>query len=390
MKCIHCQHDSKKKERPDRHCPKCKRRFAFEPTAGDIVTDMLFLRAIERVSSDGRVRFHASHAYYEVRRRLKKQARRSALKLGLIAFAVLALITTAIASTATSLPPYAVLAVLCFAFGSGLYRTLLSPQAALPRTTFDALWSRYVAAHGEPAALIKPSAPRAAQPLPEELLDYSFDRAVICDRPDAVDVLIANQFHFENNCAVLGVDGYPANAFATVRAMLRKNPRLLVLAIHDADPAGCRLVHRLRTDPGWFAAGARIVDVGLRPRHAKFFPGMHLSAQAVVEVGAGISGSEARWLHRQRLELAVVPPEQLIKRLFRVMTRAEAAASSDSGGDSGSTGGGGDWTSSDGNVAAGAAITASSGQQGHDADLDGGNDIGFDADASDGGADSFG
>ncbi|HMI92492.1 MAG TPA: hypothetical protein VK509_14055 [Polyangiales bacterium] len=383
MKCIHCQNDSKKKDRSDGRCPQCKRRFAFEPTGDDIVTDMLFLRAIERVSGDGRVRFHASHAYYEVRRRLRKQARRTTLISGVALF----VLTTALGLLAlggAQLGPFAFFMVVAVVIGSVLFKSLRGPRAALPRTTFDAFWSRYVAAHGEPAALIKPSAPRVAQPLPEELLDYSFDRAVICDRPEAVDVLIANQFHFENNCAVLGVDGYPASAFATVRAMLRKNPRLLVLAIHDADPAGCRLAHRLRHDPSWFPAGARIVDVGLRPRHAKFFAGMQLTAQTAVEVGAGITGSEARWLHEHSLELAAVPPEQLIKRLFRVMTRAEAATDSDSGSSSSGDGSSGDWSSNDQHAAAGAAV---SGQHG---DHDAGSDFGVDADASDGGADSFG
>jgi hypothetical protein len=391
LKCIHCKNDCNKKDRPDRRCPKCQHRFAFEPTAGDLVTDMMFLRAIERVSSEGRVRFLASHAYYELRRRLRKQARRSALTTAVVAFVVLVFATALIVFNATSSSPYLVLVVLFVLFASGIYKALFGPRAALPRATFDTWWSRYTDAHGEPAGLIKPAPHlRAAQPLPAELLDYSFDRAVICDHPAAADVLIANQFHFENNCAVLGVGGYPANAFATVRAMLRKNPRLLVLTIHDADPAGCQLAHRLRNDPAWFAPGTRVVDVGLRPRHARFFPGMALPAGIGVPTGSGISSAEARWLERHRMELAVVPPEQLIKRLFRVMTHAESTSDSGSG-DSGSTGSGDTSSDSNAPAAAGAAVSTSHtthiSQQGHD---DAGNDIGIDADASDGGADSFG
>jgi hypothetical protein len=359
VKCIHCENDCKKKDRLNGKCIHCHRRFAFEPTTGDIVTDMLFFRAIERVSGYGRVRFHAAHVYYEVRRRLSKRARRTALISGL-ALAVLVSAIGLLAVSGASSGNLTFFAIVALVAAGVLFFALFGARAALPRLTFDQLWPRYVAAHGEPAGLIKPAAPRAAQALPDELLDYSFDRAVICDRREAVDVLIANQFHFENNCAVLGVNGYPPNAFATVRAMLRKNPRLLVLAVHDADPAGCRLAYRLRTDPSWFAAGARIVDVGLRPRHAKFFPGMSEPSDAAVEVGAGVSRAEARWLHGRCLELAVVPPEQLIKRLFRVITRAESEPSGDSSSD------GGDSSSSSE------------------------SEIEIDADASDGGADSFG
>ncbi len=38
---------------------------------------------------------------------------------------------------------------------------------------------------------------------------YSFDRLVVCDRADIAHFLIANNFHFENNCAILSITGYP-------------------------------------------------------------------------------------------------------------------------------------------------------------------------------------
>jgi hypothetical protein len=101
-----------------------------------------------------------------------------------------------------------------------------------------------------------------------DIADYSFDRAVICDRARTADLLIANNFHFENNCAVLSVDGYPEPLFDTVRAMLKRNPKLHVFALHDSSPAGCRLAHRLRTNPEWFAGQGKVTDVGLRPSQA--------------------------------------------------------------------------------------------------------------------------
>ena len=81
-----------------------------------------------------------------------------------------------------------------------------------------------------PSPTRKPRGPRRAPGPPPKLepdvADYSFDRAVICDRARTVDLLLANNFHFENNCAVLSVEGYPQRVFETVRTMLKRNPQL--------------------------------------------------------------------------------------------------------------------------------------------------------------------
>lgn len=108
----------------------------------------------------------------------------------------------------------------------------------------------------------QPATKRSLEP---DIADYSFDRAVICDRARTVDILLANNYHFENNCAVLSVEGYPAGPFETVLGMLKRNPKLQVFALHDATPVGCRLAHRLATEPEWFAGQTRVIDVGLHP-----------------------------------------------------------------------------------------------------------------------------
>src|SRR5262249_48808333 len=69
MICVRCGRDSKYKDRSNRTCPGCKQKFAFEPRQGDPVTDMLFRKAINAVSSDGSVRWGVEHLYYEVCRR---------------------------------------------------------------------------------------------------------------------------------------------------------------------------------------------------------------------------------------------------------------------------------------------------------------------------------
>jgi hypothetical protein len=133
---------------------------------------------------------------------------------------------------------------------------------------------------------------------------------------------LANNFHFENNCAVLSVDGYPPGPFPTVLGMLKRNPRLQVVALHDATPTGCILAQKLATNREWFAGQVQVVDIGLRPSHAKPFEGLLLrSSTPVVQTGNGIRVDEAAWLASYVLELAVIRPEQLLKRLFRAMNR---------------------------------------------------------------------
>ena len=95
---------------------------------------------------------------------------------------------------------------------------------------------------------------------------YSFDRLVVCDSPEIAQFLIANNFHFENNCAVLSVTGYPQSIFDTIMQMLRRNPDLKVYALHDCTPRGIGLVNQLRTSPNWFPDNSVIIiDIGLLP-----------------------------------------------------------------------------------------------------------------------------
>jgi hypothetical protein len=317
MICIRCQRDSTYPERKNANgrCPGCNGQFAFEPREGDKLTDKAFQRAIELVSAEGQVKWGVEHLYYEICRKRQSRA-------GLIAAALIFPIILVV--TACTLP--LLLLVLVPFLGWGFYSIYRGTDfIPLPRGEFEKSWDRWGQTHGKPKGVIirRPQEARPARAPEPDLGDYSFDRAVICDRARTVDLLLANNFHFENNCAVLSVDGYPKQAFDTVRRMLQRNPRLEVFVLHDLTPEGCRLAHRLANDPQWFkGTGIRIVDVGLRPVHAPPFGGLLLRSSGKVQPGGGISPAEARWLSRSKLELAVIRPEQVLKRLFRAMNRA--------------------------------------------------------------------
>ncbi|MBR8827739.1 MAG: MFS transporter permease [Gomphosphaeria aponina SAG 52.96 = DSM 107014] len=157
-----------------------------------------------------------------------------------------------------------------------------------------------------------------------EITAYSFDRVVVTDSAAIAQFLIANNFHFENNCAVLSITGYPENIFNTVLEMLRRNPELKVYAIHDASPRGVALVNYLRTNPNWFSAStATIYDLGLIPRQViknpKLFMGnSQESAQEGRRLGpeirSSLSAEEVTWLESGNfVELESFSPRKLLQ-----------------------------------------------------------------------------
>ncbi len=348
MKCIYCQNDSKYSDRIGGKCPGCGKAFAFEPKNQDPLTDAAFKAAIDRVSSNEQVKWGVEHLRYEVWRLLSAKARKTRRAGWMVVGAGALLLTCAV----TPLFVFAIIGGIAILVG--ILVISLSRRPSLEQSEFDRLYDRYTAAHGVPKTAIVRRPRQGPEPtrIAPDLLEYSFDRAVICDRARTVDLLVANQFHFENNCAILGAEGYPKHAFEIVRSMLKKNPKLEVFVLHDATVEGCALAKRLSTDPKWFGGqNLRIVDVGLRPAHAKFYPGMEVPADPAPQgVPEGGTHPEMAWLRKNKLELAVVRPDQIVKRLYRAMTNLPEPADGDNGGVSGSDVWiyGGDYGTSDG------------------------------------------
>jgi hypothetical protein len=173
---------------------------------------------------------------------------------------------------------------------------------------------------------------------------YSFDRLVVCDSSTMAQLLIANNFHFENNCAILSITGYPQSIFHTAMEMLRRNPDLKVYALHDCSPRGMGLVHRLRSSPQWFPdSSITIIDVGLSPRQVLAAPGMFIQTstdsataarQMPAEARYSLSGSEIIWLEAGNfVELESFTPKRLIHILNRgIAGSRELGSDTDMGG----------------------------------------------------------
>lgn len=320
MKCVNCGKDSNYKDRSGKKCPACGQAFAFEPKDGDAVTDMMFKNAIAAVSGEGRIRWGVEHLYYEVCRR-KMNSKRAPLGCVLASLCVFTFCVTMLCGVRHKNAAF----LFPVAFFSFIFLLVTSASRVrkrfvpIEKEAFNRYWTRWTNVMGKPAGVIERAVDNTpVEPLEEDIADYSFDRAVICDRARTVDLLVANNFHFENNCAVLSFDGYPKGVFGTIRKMLKKNPKLQVFVLHDATPGGCALAQKLITDPHWFGgSGLRVIDLGLRPRHAKPFKGLYLRGVGAKPTDEpGVTPQEADWLYKHTLELAACRPEQVLKRLF--------------------------------------------------------------------------
>ncbi len=320
MKCIRCEKDCTLNERKDGKCPHCGGRFALEPRSGDKLSDGLLQGSIKAVSADGKVRWHLENLYYEVCRK-KGPSQNNTYCLGCLGWGCFNYIAVGLLHGPLE---FVALVLGALAIGGAthhLAKTRFRP-GLFPRQVFNKEWSRWAEVHGTPPSMIVP-APRTQDSgrkvLESDLADYSFDRAVICDRAETVDLLVANNFHFENNCAVLTASGYPPQAFDAVKGMLSRNPRLKVWVLHDASPEGCSLAHRLKQRRDWFAEGVTIIDAGLRPANAQPLRKLWEPAQVTKEDldGPAFAPEEAQWLRQHRLALAAIRPEQIVKRLFR-------------------------------------------------------------------------
>jgi hypothetical protein len=257
MKCIRCGGVSQHQDRKERRCVHCGGEAAFNTRDGDPVSDEFFARTLERLSADGSLRYCQRHVYYELWRSLGR-----------------------------------------------------------PPQRFDALWQRWCSVHGTPSLVVTPWPARwDADARETDIGDYSFERVIITDSAWMVDFLLANNFHFETSSAILSIDGYPNDRFASIRSMLHRNPRIIVIAVHDASYEGCQLAHRLVSEDGWFREHGHVVDIGLLPGHRHTYVDLAEPREAPVPLVG--NNADARWLAKYKLDLGVVRPEKIMRRLFR-------------------------------------------------------------------------
>jgi hypothetical protein len=203
---------------------------------------------------------------------------------------------------------------------------------------FETWLNRWNSINNPPAKILPPpqtaSLPAAPNP---EITAYSFDRVVVCDRPEIAQLLISNNFHFENNCAILTIDGYPQSIFTTTMEMLRRNPDLKVYALHNCSPSGIQLIRHLREDNTWFPDPIiPIIDVGIIPRQImdnldlvtlQSSASAQVAQQLALDLRTSLNPSELAWLDAGcYLELESFAPQKLIQILQRAISESRELA----------------------------------------------------------------
>lgn len=305
-------------------------------------TDKFFEHTLQKLSANNSLFFTSRQLYYFFNER-RHSRKVDPLKI-IAGLAMAASIPLSVIMAANSFPLLAVLILLlvipfsiALLVSPNLRQKLRGikpiPLTATPQQV-ESWYRRWHKINGDISKLLPPLLPAAkksnanAIAIDRELKQYSFDRAVICDNAEIARCLIANNFHFENNSAVLSVDGYPQDIFETVMEMLRLNPELQVYAVHDASRRGVALPHILSTEPRWFAGTTvKIFDVGLLPRQIFSRPvvvekeKLHVSQTIPQAILATLQPEEVSWLAASNIvSLESFPPQTIL----RIVTRGIA------------------------------------------------------------------
>ncbi len=190
---------------------------------------------------------------------------------------------------------------------------------------FDIWIQEWERINGKIVKLLPPPQNEIEASINSDVSAYSFDQLIVCESADIAQFLIANNFHFEKNCAILSIDGYPQNIFNTVMQMLRRNPNLWVYAVHDCTPQGVSIIHQLQTSDQWFReSNVTIIDIGILPRQILAVKGKGIwikmteesaqqAKQLPLEIQQSLGEDELEWLTDGNFsELASIPPQKLI------------------------------------------------------------------------------
>ncbi|MUG95946.1 hypothetical protein F7734_27785 [Scytonema sp. UIC 10036] len=397
MKCIQCGTDNTLKDRTANYgrCKNCSHPFTFEPTSmtGVRFTDPFFAKAIADISANHTLFFTKKQLFYILNRKLQNKNQGSWIFLwivfvigsfyffGYLGLSALLLVIffaqmraikhsdsqrKKLAKSLIILGAITLVAGIFYSLGVNSFRSFVGSvvlgmlaiylgtgeigRSATIRQKFlisdrqlDEWLTSWIRVNNRIDKIL-PSPQQQSTPMTinSDVTAYSFDRLVVCDSAEITQMLIANNFHFENNCAILSITGYPQNIFDTTMQMLRRNADLKVYALHDCSPTGMDLLNQIRTSPEWFRdSNVTIIDVGLLPRQimaasrGMFIQASPESAEAakrlLPEIRTTLSTDELEWLESGNfVELESFSPQKLIQILNRSITNSRTLNSDDS------------------------------------------------------------
>ena len=353
MKCIHCNTENNYKDRQGNRqsCKSCRHPFAFEPKTDPLqISDPLFARVIKDVSADGTLAFTSRQLWYELNRRLLA---RKTFSCG--ATVLLILLGAGLLYKLRHVNPL-LLGFPALMMAATPKKKSKPTGPRYPKISYEMFDQNYlqkwVSRHGRIAKMLPPArndkpdgtgrgfrGRTSAEPMgASDVTGYSFDRALVVEHADMAAMLVANHFHFENNCAILSLDGYPFGSADTIKTMLARNPNLKVFALHDATIEGCRMTQTLRR-PEWFpGTQVRLIDLGLRPQHVTSGSMIMLQGPPrkfpVGTTSTSLHSDEIAWLEQgNKAELPALRPHKLMRAIYQGFARAGQTDDADYGPD---------------------------------------------------------
>jgi hypothetical protein len=370
------------------HCSSCNHKFAFEPTTMTTVkiTDPMFKRTIDELSANNTLFFTQKQLAYFLDKRLRRsnidifetlssyiyscvllyisrdfvnhflfplgfcifhyfamqdfykksiskkldryQRKSSANNLRVLGLSTLlvGVFTSIVTTHSFSLFVVSILMGMgAIYFGNRSLRMNIVQEMLFQPNDIEDWLKRWQEVNGTVFILLAPPIKKkGTATLNQDVTAYSFDRLVVCQTAEVAQMLIANNFHFENNCAILSIGGYPEDIFDITMQMLRRNADLKVYLFHDCSPQGMSILHQLKTSDRWFKdSNVSIIDVGLTPNQVMtskhlFIQTSTNSARIAKEIlpseWTGLSLDEITWLTKGNyVELESFTPQQLIQ-----------------------------------------------------------------------------
>jgi len=337
MLCPQCNKSSTKREREGGKCPQCGRPFRFDPP--DPLSDYEIEKAISDLSQKGAHKFTRQQLVAEIERHLvKREHKRLDALLSLVtentaAPYVLAFVALGVAAVMFLVEVYPLTFMLVVAaMGLVVYaikreapevtRRRLTEGRVPHDTRAAAIVSRWVSM-GEPKGLLpaeRQHATRRKNAREFDLHSFGFDRVVVVQGDETVDMLVANRFHFDHNAAIVSFSGYPSHVAEIVRKQMESgNTHAHVFLLHDASTEGFRLADTWRKS-GW-AAKSSLVRVGLAPRQvAKVLP---VRPPTPGPPPDWVKPEDAAWLQNGSIPLSSMRPIQIMTMLFNAMTNVQ-------------------------------------------------------------------
>lgn len=213
---------------------------------------------------------------------------------------------------------------------AGLWVMRNLPYTLVPPLSYQAfceIRAAYCARVGELPGMLPPAQPVQIARFPGEydLHNYGLPRLLVCQHDDIAQMLLANGFHMEMKCSVLGLSSaLPLPVI--VRNMLVRASDAHIFFLHDASANGFALAVSLREQLD-VPQSVRVVPIGLRPLHARRLHLFvtHVPGADTIDIDdrrlANLPPGERAWVQRGLCaEVAAIPPATLLLKLRRIVS----------------------------------------------------------------------